>query len=108
MDFKGLIEESKKVKVVDLKIHWVENTRFSYRQERDISMGGVSGSIEFTGDIDPFMPFLEIGEYLHVGKGTAFGLGKIRSIIKNFNEKLLRGVPDASRGGFLEKSPPGK
>jgi hypothetical protein len=23
------------------------------------------------------------------------------------NEKLLRGSPDASRGGFLEKSPPG-
>jgi len=24
------------------------------------------------------------------------------------NQKLLRGSPDASRGGFLEKSPPGR
>jgi len=84
VDFKGLIEESKKVKVVDSRIHWVENTRFSFRQERDISMGGVSGSIEFTGNLDLFMPLLEIGEYLHVGKGTAFGLGKIRGINKKF------------------------
>ena len=25
-----------------------------------------------------------------------------------FNQKLLRGRPDASRDGFLEKSPPGR
>jgi CRISPR-associated endoribonuclease Cas6 len=99
VDFKGLIEESQKIKVADSKIHWVENTRFSYRQERDISMGGVSGSIEFTGNLDPFLPLLEIGEYLHVGKGTAFGLGKIRSINKKFC-----GGP----GGGFSKEPPGR
>jgi CRISPR-associated endoribonuclease Cas6 len=78
VDFKDLIEKSKGVKVSDSRIHWEQQTRFSFRQERILSMGGVSGSIEFSGDIGPFMPFLCIGEYLHVGKGTAFGLGKIK------------------------------
>jgi len=27
---------------------------------------------------------------------------------QKINQKLLRGRPEASRGGFLEKSPPGK
>jgi hypothetical protein len=78
VDFKDLIEKSKEVKVSDSSIHWEQQTRFSFRQERILSMGGVSGCIEFTGDINPFMPFLRIGEYLHIGKGTAFGLGKIK------------------------------
>ncbi len=78
VDFKELIEKAKEVKVSDSEIHWEEQRRFSFRQERTLSLGGVSGSIEFTGNISPYMPFLRIGEYLHVGKGTAFGLGKIK------------------------------
>jgi hypothetical protein len=77
VDFKDLIEKSKSIKVISSKIHWEHQARYSYRQEKMLNMGGVSGSITFSGDLTPFMPFLEIGEYLHVGKGTAFGLGKI-------------------------------
>jgi len=39
-------------------------------------MGGVCGTIEFTGDLEPFIPFLRIGEYLHVGKKHGFWIGK--------------------------------
>jgi CRISPR-associated endoribonuclease Cas6 len=94
VDFKELIEKSKEVKVSDSRIHWEQLTRFSFRQEKTVSMGGVSGSIQFSGDIGPFMPFLRIGEYLHVGKSTAFGLGKIK-----VTHPALAGHP-LSRGDY--------
>ena len=77
VDFKDLIEGSKEIKLVDSKIHWEQQTRFSYRQEKIVALGGVSGSLAFSGNLDQFMPFLKIGEFLHVGKSTAYGLGKI-------------------------------
>jgi len=39
-------------------------------------MGGFVGEITFEGHIEPFMPLIEAGEVLHLGKGTGFGLGK--------------------------------
>jgi CRISPR/Cas system endoribonuclease Cas6 (RAMP superfamily) len=39
-------------------------------------MGGFTGSITFGGDFGSFMQFLLLGEQVHVGKGTSFGLGK--------------------------------
>ena len=39
-------------------------------------MGGFVGSITFEGDLKGFLPFLLLGEYIHMGKGTSFGLGK--------------------------------
>jgi CRISPR/Cas system endoribonuclease Cas6 (RAMP superfamily) len=50
--------------------------RYSSRQEQRINMGGFVGEITFEGDLRPFMPLIEAGEVLHVGKGTAFGLGR--------------------------------
>jgi hypothetical protein len=78
VDFTSLIKKSNQVKIVDKKINWQQQMRFSYRQEKNVSMGGVSGWIEFAGDVAEFLPFLKIGEYLHVGKGTGLGLGKIK------------------------------
>jgi hypothetical protein len=78
VDFTSLIEKSKEVKVINQKINWQQQMRFSYRQERNVSMGGVSGWIEFTGVPVEFMPYLKIGEFLHLGKGTGLGLGKIK------------------------------
>ncbi|MBT8421402.1 MAG: CRISPR system precrRNA processing endoribonuclease RAMP protein Cas6 [Gammaproteobacteria bacterium] len=36
------------------------------------------GEAVLSGDIGPFLPWLALGEDLHVGKATSFGLGRFR------------------------------
>ncbi|PIX25054.1 MAG: CRISPR-associated protein Cas6 [Deltaproteobacteria bacterium CG_4_8_14_3_um_filter_45_9] len=78
LDFKGLIEEAKDVKVQKENLRWVDWERYSNRQETKMKMGGFIGSVTFTGNFKEFLPFLILGEYIHVGKGTSFGLGKYK------------------------------
>lgn len=59
------------------------NTRFIFQSrkartqnynEQDIS--GFVGTARFSGEITPFYKLLAIGQYIGVGKGTAFGFGR--------------------------------
>ncbi|MBM4053095.1 MAG: CRISPR system precrRNA processing endoribonuclease RAMP protein Cas6 [Planctomycetes bacterium] len=75
-DFKGLIEKAKLVKQTESDIKWYDWNRYSTRQEQWMSLGGVTGAVTYEGDISDFITLLRLGEYVHVGKGTSFGLGK--------------------------------
>jgi len=76
LDFKGIIEKSQDVVTAKSELSWVDWERYSSRQETKLKMGGFTGPVTFTGEIGPFLPFLLLGQYVHVGKGTSFGLGK--------------------------------
>jgi len=41
-----------------------------------MALGGFVGTATFEGDLAPFVPFLRLGEIVHLGKGISFGLGK--------------------------------
>lgn len=61
------------------KVTWKEWTRFSTRQQTRMQMGGLVGG--FSADLDalgPWAPFLWFGQWLHLGKATAMGLGRYR------------------------------
>ena len=77
-DFKGIIEQSKEIKVKEKNLRWYDWERYSGRQETRIKMGGFVGNITFEGTVEPFMPLIKAGEVLHVGKGTGLGLGKYK------------------------------
>jgi CRISPR-associated endoribonuclease Cas6 len=76
LDFRGLIEKSRDVRVKGDNLSWFDWERYSNRQDTKMMMGGFVGSITFEGDLEEFMPFILLGQYIHVGKGTSFGLGK--------------------------------
>lgn len=42
-----------------------------------MDLRGLLGSIEFEGELTPFVPWLYAIQTLHIGRNTTFGMGKI-------------------------------
>ncbi|MBI4859007.1 MAG: CRISPR system precrRNA processing endoribonuclease RAMP protein Cas6 [Candidatus Riflebacteria bacterium] len=78
VDYGTLLALAASVRIVEAKLEWTDLRRYSGRQKRRMALGGLTGSLVFEGDLERFLPFLELGEIVHVGKGTAFGLGRYR------------------------------
>jgi len=86
MDFRGIVERAKDVRVLDMDIRWVDAKRIS-RTQFNHSGGhaihdksGFVGKITFEGDLKEFLPLLVLGEYIHVGEDAVFGSGWFRII----------------------------
>jgi CRISPR-associated endoribonuclease Cas6 len=75
-DFKDMIGKAKEVKTVKKVLYWDDWQRYSSRQETRLNMGGFLGEITYEGNFEPFWPYVRLGEYMHVGKGSSFGLGR--------------------------------
>lgn len=78
VDFTGLIKAAREIKTTRSNLRWSDWIRYSRRQDTSMQLGGFKGEITFQGELTPFWPFILLGEYLHVGKGAGFGLGKYR------------------------------
>ncbi|MBF0425737.1 MAG: CRISPR system precrRNA processing endoribonuclease RAMP protein Cas6 [Magnetococcales bacterium] len=59
-------------------LRWRDWTRWSGRQQQEMTLGGITGRWTLRGDLQPFWPLLDLGQWLHVGKNTVFGLGGYR------------------------------
>ena len=62
-------------------LHWFDWTRFSSRQQQEMTLGGVLGTWTLHGDsaaIAEITPWLWLGQWLHVGKNASMGLGGYR------------------------------
>ena len=77
VDAPALIKAASAVKYKP-RFLWLRADRWSYRAESSIPMGGFIGKVRFTGELEPFLPFIYLGEYLHIGHHTAFGHGQYR------------------------------
>lgn len=75
-DFRGLIASAMDIKTETSMLRWYDWERYSSRQDVQMKLGGFIGDTIFTGNISRFIPYLKVGEYIHVGKGTSFGLGR--------------------------------
>ncbi|GAX62165.1 hypothetical protein SCALIN_C28_0369 [Candidatus Scalindua japonica] len=89
LDFKALIEKAESITCTERKTRWYDWQRYSARQETRMKMGGFIGKTVFEGDIEEVMPLVALGEYIHVGKGTVYGLGKYKVIN---NDDALKAV----------------
>jgi hypothetical protein len=76
IDFSGLSHAADEVQTVSNRLDWEDAERFSNRQKQRMPFGGMKGEIAFRGDLTPFWPYILLGEWVHLGKKTSFGLGR--------------------------------
>lgn len=75
LDFHALAEASATIES-EKHLRWRDWKRYSNRQKQEMALGGVVGDWTLGGDLAPFLPFLHLGQWLHVGKNATFGLGR--------------------------------
>ncbi|MBI4529803.1 MAG: CRISPR system precrRNA processing endoribonuclease RAMP protein Cas6 [Deltaproteobacteria bacterium] len=78
IDFKAFGEEAEKIKTISDSTRWVDSARYSRRRETVHDLSGFVGEAVYEGSLAPFIPYLKLGEYLHVGKNAVFGNGWFR------------------------------
>jgi len=81
-EYTEVIESAKKIKAQESKLSWFDWERYSRRQDERMRLGGLVGYKIFKGDFKDFLPLLLLGEFIHIGKNTSFGLGKYRIFVK--------------------------
>lgn len=65
---------------------WVDFKRFSKRQDTYMQMGGAMGKMVIKGELSRIYPILKLGEFIHIGKNTSFGLGRYKLLDSNHND----------------------
>ncbi len=78
VDVKPVLEAARATEVERRDVQWIDWDRYSGRQQRRMKLGGFVGTVDYP-PLDPvLLPALLWGELLHMGKASAFGLGKFR------------------------------
>lgn len=77
-EFRELLDAADEVRIASKRLYWEDVKRYSNRQNSKLTVGGFFGDLVLEGDLEPFNQLLRTVEVLHVGKGTVFGLGKVR------------------------------
>jgi len=76
LNFRRLVDLAQPVKVVTDHVPRRQEPRFQAQDDLEMFLGGYVGEITYAGDLAPFWPWLKVGEVIHVGKNSAFGLGQ--------------------------------
>lgn len=56
-------------------LRWQDWSRYSSRQQQEMTLGGAVGEWTLEGELDRLHPWLWLGQWLHVGKNATFGMG---------------------------------
>ena len=78
LDVRGILEAAAGAQIIDSRVRWQDLERWSRRQRRKMPLGGLVGRVCVRADVGIFGGLLKLAEIVHVGRGTAFGLGQIR------------------------------
>lgn len=75
-DFAVLTAQAKNTHFSKQQLSWYDWTRYSSRQQTEMNMGGLVGTLQLDMQgLEKFWPYLWLGQWTHLGKGTSMGLG---------------------------------
>lgn len=76
------LDEAAALRITEQELHWDDITRYSARQRANVPLGGLTGWLHYRGNapLDALFAWLSVGEWLHAGSKTTFGLGAYRLI----------------------------
>ena len=80
LDFGGLGERSRSIRMNHHDIRRVEAERRSSRTGQRHHIGGLVGEAEYEGDLNEFLPILRAARWTGIGRQTVWGKGEIRCI----------------------------
>jgi hypothetical protein len=75
-EVRPLLDAARDVTTRAMDGHWGDWQRYSNRQDVTMKLGGFIGTVEYTQIPADLLPYLVWGEIVHLGKASAFGLGK--------------------------------
>ncbi len=77
VDFKQLNQQSNSVEIIQPQLYWQKWSRYSSRQKTSLDMSGIQGEFSLKPEqLEPFWPYLWLGQWTGVGKGTVMGQGQ--------------------------------
>jgi len=80
MDYNEFFSLASKIELVKSQVEWIDWERYSNRQKERIKLGGIEGKALYRGELEPFIPWLTLAGWIHIGKNPVFGLGKVKSV----------------------------
>jgi hypothetical protein len=76
---QSVISELPRILEANLRLHarvkWWDTSRYSASQQQATPLGGLTGYLDFVGDMRPYWSLLHAGQFIHIGKECVFGLG---------------------------------
>jgi CRISPR-associated endoribonuclease Cas6 len=76
IDFRSIGERSEYVRKVTSRFEWAPRERTSSKTSQRHEISGFVGEGTYGGNLTEFLPWLAMGELVHVGKHTAWGNGR--------------------------------
>lgn len=74
--YSDLLEAARQVTLESYQLRETSATGFSSRRQQPTPREGISGTLTYSGNLKPFLPYLIIGQWLHIGKQATFGMGR--------------------------------
>jgi len=78
IDFKGFGERAKRVVATGGRLVHESARRTSSRTGMSHPLGGVTGWVEYEGELGEFVPYLRAATYTGVGRQTVWGHGRLK------------------------------
>jgi hypothetical protein len=77
VDFRGLGERSRAVRIARCQLRQVEVDRRSSRTGQRHGIGGFVGVVDYEGDLAEFLPYLQAAHWTGVGRHCSWGNGEL-------------------------------